>query len=50
MTFDVNQIAVIGIVYLMLLFAIANATKRGWIPAAITNHPYDSRRIFSRAE
>ena len=40
MTFDASYIAIIGIVYLLVLFAIANATKSGWIPASITNHPF----------
>ena len=39
MIFNISQIAIMGIAYLMLLFAIATATKRGWISSTITNHP-----------
>ncbi|MCE3251930.1 MAG: histidine kinase [Cellvibrio sp.] len=39
MTFDLSQVALIGISYLLLLFGIAWITERGWIPEAITSHP-----------
>jgi signal transduction histidine kinase/Na+/proline symporter len=39
MTFDLSQVALIGISYLLLLFGIAYITERGWIPESITNHP-----------
>jgi signal transduction histidine kinase/Na+/proline symporter len=39
MTFDLSQVALIGIGYLLLLFGIAYVTERGWIPESITNHP-----------
>lgn len=39
MTFELTQVALIGISYLLLLFGIAWITERGWIPDAITSHP-----------
>ncbi|WP_049631788.1 ATP-binding protein [Cellvibrio sp. pealriver] len=39
MTFDLSQVALIGISYLLLLFGIAYITERGWIPEAVTSHP-----------
>lgn len=39
MTFDLSQVALIGVSYLLLLFGIAYITERGWIPEAITTHP-----------
>lgn len=39
MTFDLSQVALIGISYLLLLFGIAYITERGWIPERITTHP-----------
>ncbi len=39
MTFDLGQVALIGIGYLLLLFGIAYITERGWIPDSITSHP-----------
>ena len=39
MTFDLSQVALIGICYLLLLFGIAYVTERGWIPDRITSHP-----------
>jgi signal transduction histidine kinase/Na+/proline symporter len=39
MTFDLSQVALIGISYLLLLFGIAWITERGWIPEAVTSHP-----------
>jgi PAS domain S-box-containing protein len=39
MTFDLSQVALIGIAYLLLLFGIAWITERGWIPESVTSHP-----------
>ncbi|AQT60729.1 ATP-binding protein [Cellvibrio sp. PSBB023] len=39
MTFDLSQVALIGLSYLLLLFGIAYITERGWIPEAVTSHP-----------
>lgn len=39
MTFDIESLLLIGLSYLLLLFAIAYATERQLIPAAILNHP-----------
>ncbi len=39
MTFDLSQVALIGISYLLLLFGIAYITERGWVPERITTHP-----------
>lgn len=39
MTFDLAQLFVIGIAYLLGLFAIAWATDRGWLPARLVRHP-----------
>lgn len=39
MTFDLSQVALIGICYLLLLFGIAYITERGWIPDSVTSHP-----------
>ena len=39
MTFDLSQVALIGISYLFLLFGIAYISERGWIPESITTHP-----------
>lgn len=39
MTFDLSQVALIGVGYLLLLFGIAYITERGWIPDSITSHP-----------
>ncbi len=39
MTFDLSQVALIGIGYLLLLFGIAWITERGWIPESVTSHP-----------
>ncbi|EIK43515.1 putative galS His Kinase A [Cellvibrio sp. BR] len=39
MTFDLSQVALIGLCYLLLLFGIAYITERGWIPEAVTSHP-----------
>lgn len=39
MTFDLGQVALIGVCYLLLLFGIAYITERGWIPDSITSHP-----------
>jgi signal transduction histidine kinase/Na+/proline symporter len=39
MNFDLSQVALIGLGYLLLLFGIAYITERGWIPDRITSHP-----------
>ncbi len=39
MTFDLSTLFILGICYLMLLFGIALATDKGWIPQKITRHP-----------
>lgn len=39
MTFSFLHVAVIGVVYISLLFGIAYATERGWIPDKIVSHP-----------
>lgn len=39
MTFDLSQLALIGIGYLLVLFAIAWATDRGWLPSRLVRHP-----------
>ena len=39
MSFELSHITLIGILYLMMLFGIAYATNRGWIPRRISRHP-----------
>jgi PAS domain S-box-containing protein len=39
MNFELGYIVIIGVVYLSLLFGIAYATNRRWIPTYITRHP-----------
>lgn len=39
MSFDLSTILLLGVAYLMLLFGIAIATDKGWIPQRITRHP-----------
>lgn len=39
MTFELYQIALIGIGYLLLVFGIAHITERGWIPNSVVHHP-----------
>jgi Na+/proline symporter/signal transduction histidine kinase len=39
MQFELWQLFVVGVLYLGLLFVIATATDRGWIPEAIASHP-----------
>ncbi|MES3007739.1 MAG: ATP-binding protein [Pseudomonadota bacterium] len=39
MIFDLSTLFILGICYLMLLFGIALATDKGWIPTRITRHP-----------
>lgn len=39
MIFDLSTILLLGITYLVLLFGIALATDKGWIPQRITRHP-----------
>lgn len=38
MSFQLTHIALAGMAYLLLLFGIAHAADRGWIPAALTSH------------
>jgi Na+/proline symporter/signal transduction histidine kinase len=42
MTFDSRVLLAIALVYLGLLFLLAEATERGWIPARIARHPWVS--------
>jgi signal transduction histidine kinase/Na+/proline symporter len=42
MTFDVGVLATVTFVYLGLLFLLAEAAERGWIPRRITRHPWVS--------
>ncbi len=42
MTFDSGVLLVIALVYLGLLFLLAEATERGWIPTRIARHPWVS--------
>ncbi|MCP5330751.1 MAG: ATP-binding protein [Gammaproteobacteria bacterium] len=39
MIFDLGTLFVLGIVYMAVLFGIALATDKGWIPQRITRHP-----------
>lgn len=39
MQFELWQLFVVGVLYLGLLFVIATATDRGWIPESIVSHP-----------
>ncbi len=39
MSFDVAEIAVIGVAYLLVLFGIAFSAEKGYIPAKISRHP-----------
>lgn len=39
MAFDINTLLFIGLVYLLLLFAIAFATEKQLLPEALTEHP-----------
>ncbi|WP_111641067.1 ATP-binding protein [Marinimicrobium alkaliphilum] len=39
MTFDLLHVALLGLAYLLIVFGVAWAAERGWIPAAITQHP-----------
>ncbi|MFN3882878.1 MAG: ATP-binding protein [Nitrincola lacisaponensis] len=39
MTLNLSALLLIGVSYLLLLFATAYATERGWIPAQIIRHP-----------
>ena len=40
MTFDSAVLLAIALSYLGLLFLLAEATERGWIPARIARHPW----------
>src|SRR5262245_42586017 len=42
MTFDRGLLLFIALAYLGLLFFLAEATERGWIPKRITSHPWVS--------
>ena len=39
MQFELWQLFLVGVLYLGLLFVIATATDRGWIPESVANHP-----------
>lgn len=39
MTFNFLHIGLIGLVYISLLFGIAYATERNWIPSKVVSHP-----------
>ncbi len=39
MIFDLSTLFVLGVCYLLLLFGIALATDKGWIPQRVTRHP-----------
>ena len=39
MSFELSQLFIIGIGYLLLLFGIAHITDRGWIPDRLIRHP-----------
>ena len=39
MTFDLGHLFFAGISYLLLLFFIAYATERDWIPPRVARHP-----------
>ncbi len=39
MTFDLQGLFLVGVGYLLLLFLIAYAAEREWVPAAVTRHP-----------
>lgn len=39
MQFELWQLFLVGVLYLGLLFVIATATDRGWIPESVASHP-----------
>lgn len=39
MTFDTSTLLIIGVSYMLVLFAVALAADKGWIPQRITRHP-----------
>lgn len=39
MSFELGQLFLVGVVYLLILFLIAYATEVGWIPNRIARHP-----------
>ncbi len=39
MTFSFLHVALIGVVYILILFGIAHATEKGWIPDKVVFHP-----------
>ncbi|MFA5626654.1 MAG: ATP-binding protein [Thiohalomonadaceae bacterium] len=40
MIFELWQLFLVGVSYLLLLFFIAYATERGWLPAKLARHPF----------
>jgi len=52
MTFDLSEVAIMGIAYLLVLFAVAYSAECGWIPTRIARHPITyvlSMGIFASA-
>ncbi len=39
MTFELSSLFILGLTYMAMLFVIALATDRGWIPQRIVRHP-----------
>jgi PAS domain S-box-containing protein len=39
MSFDLSQIALIGVGYMLVLFGLAFVTEKGWIPNSVVQHP-----------
>ncbi len=39
MTFDLSSLFILCVIYMIVLFGVALATDRGWIPQKITRHP-----------
>ncbi|MFL0803702.1 MAG: PAS domain S-box protein [Agarilytica sp.] len=39
MTFSFFHVALIGIIYILILFGIAYATEKGWVPDKVVKHP-----------
>ena len=39
MTFELGHLFLVSVLYLLVLFLIAYATDRGWVPARIARHP-----------
>src|SRR5215510_6327427 len=40
MTFETGVLLVTALIYLAVLFLLAEATERGWIPTRIARHPW----------